>query len=128
MNAKIIVVAPVHTGLPRNRQGMITRVNEENDIYEIITLESPNGSLLKNVPMAYIRPADILCSGKNVGKKTAKDLLKDRLFRIPTYQRRYAWNKFDWNGLWNDLGKPNHSMGNVTVYEEEGRYIVIDGQ
>lgn len=97
----------------------------ENDTYDVMAL---SGKFSKKVPMKYLRSANVLCSGKNVGKRTAKTLLKGNLFRVPTFQRRYAWNDFDWNGLWEDLGKPGHSMGNICVYEEEGRLIVVDGQ
>ena len=55
-------------------------------------------------------------------------MLESTIYRIPTYQRRYAWGIEQWVQLLSDTRIPNHHMGQVTVYEVEGMYIVADGQ
>ena len=90
-----------------------------------ITIE---GKEYKEVPFAYMRPDTVLANGKNVGKKNAGDVLKGRKFRIPTYQRRYAWKEDNWKNQWRDLAKKDHRMGLLAVYEDGGDHIVVDGQ
>ena len=61
--------------------------------------------------------------------------LKDALFRVPDYQRGYAWEERQLKEFWEDLvsDRPTHYMGAVTVKrngELDGRplYDVVDGQ
>ncbi len=61
--------------------------------------------------------------------------LKDALFRVPDYQRGYAWEERQLKEFWEDLvsDRPTHYMGAVTVTrngELDGRprYDVVDGQ
>lgn len=114
-NARVAMIPPVWSGLPRDQSGTILRIYEETDSYDILL-----DSMVKvnNVPINFIRPDHILCHGKNVQRNTADQLLTLRKFKMPTYQRRYAWKEFEWGGLWEDIPKINHSMGAVNVYEE----------
>ena len=34
---------------------------------------------------------------------TLRDIFKDRIFRIPDFQRGYSWNKSQLEDLWEDL-------------------------
>lgn len=61
----------------------------------------------------------------------------DRCYRIPEYQRPYSWEREQCEKLWEDLrdfadsspGKQDqYFLGNIVLYEEDGRYCVVDGQ
>lgn len=68
-------------------------------------------------------------------------LLSSKLYEIPRNQRRYVWNKDNWDDLWSDLefivnnqqyGK-RHFLGSIVLREEDRvigiqRYTIIDGQ
>lgn len=68
-------------------------------------------------------------------------LLSNKLYEIPRNQRRYVWNKDNWEDLWSDLefivknqqyGK-RHFLGSIVLREEDKvigiqRYTIIDGQ
>ena len=68
-------------------------------------------------------------------------LLSNKLYEIPRNQRRYVWNKDNWEDLWSDLefivnnqqyGK-RHFLGSIVLREENRvigiqRYTIIDGQ
>ena len=118
------MIPPAHTGLPKDVSGTVLRIHENEDRYDIL-LDS--GVMLTQIPINFMRPDNILCSGKEVKKSNGRMLLSDRKYKIPTYQRRYAWQKRDWYGLWNDIPKPNHSMGAINVYTEGDRKVVCDG-
>lgn len=79
------------------------------------------------------------------GETTIKDLLEgDKLYVVPLYQRRYAWDREDWAQLWRavqrqyeyvttDTGTA-HFIGSVVIAHRQGfptdapNYDVIDGQ
>ena len=86
------------------------------------------GEMLKKIPISFIRPENILTSGKDVQAQDAAQLLRARKFKVPTYQRRYAWKLRDWEGIWRDVPKENHAMGTISVYKEDTRLMVCDGQ
>lgn len=75
-----------------------------------------------------MRPDTVLANAKNVGLKSAGELLKGKKFRVPTFQRRYAWKLSNWKSQWSDLAKKDHRMGTLAVYEDQGEHIVVDGQ
>ena len=75
-----------------------------------------------------MRPDTVLANAKNVGLKNAGELLKGKKFRVPTFQRRYAWKLSNWKSQWSDLAKKDHRMGTLAVYEDQGEHIVVDGQ
>jgi|GEM_PF-3330037 Uncharacterized conserved protein len=70
----------------------------------------------------------------------------DNQLLVPLWQRRYAWQRPQWEELWKDLlrvddaashGEPlNHFIGSVVLHAQEGsglpteahRYLVVDGQ
>ena len=53
--------------------------------------------------------------------KPLDSLFKEKLFRIPDYQRGYAWGREQWDAFWNDLitlpGSRSHYTGVVTLKE-----------
>ena len=58
-----------------------------------------------------------------------------RTYRVPPYQRDYAWTWQEWEDLWNDVvelrGEPDgrHYMGALVVQAHSDReFLVIDGQ
>ena len=58
-----------------------------------------------------------------------------RTYRVPPYQRDYAWTQQEWEDLWNDIvelrGEPDgrHYMGALVVQAHSDReFFVIDGQ
>ncbi len=58
-----------------------------------------------------------------------------KAYKVPPYQRDYAWMEAEWDDLWNDIlelrGKPDsrHYMGALVVQGETDReFVVIDGQ
>lgn len=76
---------------------------------------------------------------------TVKSLFEgDKLYVVPRYQRRYAWDRQDWEQLWRAVerqyraetaGKPgSHFIGSVVIAQrqsfptEASNYDVIDGQ
>lgn len=67
-------------------------------------------------------------------KKSLNALLavSGQQFRIPPYQRPYAWTAEQIDDLWSDLlehAEHGHFLGSiVTSYEDEDRPLVIDGQ
>ena len=91
------MIPPVWSGLPRGVSGCIIKRYEDIDTYDII-LDS--GLKVSNIPINFIRPDHILCTGKNVFKNNTQQLFDNRTFRMPTYQRRYAWKQSDWMGVW----------------------------
>ena len=61
----------------------------------------------------------------------------DRCYRIPEYQRPYSWEREQCEKLWEDLRdfadrnpsrQDQYFLGNIVLYEEDGRYCVVDGQ
>lgn len=86
--ARVAMIPPVWSGLPRDQSGMILRVYEESDTYDILLDSGPK---VQQVPINFIRPDHILCHGKNVQRNNGDELFTLRKFKMPTYQRRYAW-------------------------------------
>ena len=76
------MIPPVWTGLPRNISGQVLKIYEEDDSYDVI-LDS--GLKLEKIPINFMRPDNILCSGKNVKKLSAYEMLCDKKYKIPTY-------------------------------------------
>jgi hypothetical protein len=125
----ITLVAPASANLPRNATGFITKINPDGSFNLLMTLpDSTDPMPLTSIPHDYLRPFSILCESKSTSTLSAFKLLKSHSFALPTYQRRYAWRDDLWQGLWNDLEKPNHRMGTLVVYKKEGRMVVCDGQ
>lgn len=79
------------------------------------------------------------------GETTIKDLLEgDKLYVVPLYQRRYAWDRDDWAQLWRAVrrqydhemagGGTAHFIGSVVIAHRQGfptdapNFDVIDGQ
>ncbi len=64
--------------------------------------------------------------------ETLSELFNDKIFRIPDYQRGYAWGKLQINDFWSDLNNLDkdriHYTGMITVEHKENYYHVIDGQ
>lgn len=68
------------------------------------------------------------------------DLLNDKLFVIPENQRKYVWEKKNWEELFDDISliykeqMSNHFIGSIVLKSEKindgikNHYIVIDGQ
>ncbi len=56
------------------------------------------------------------------------------IYKIPPYQRDYAWKKEDWEDLWSDIVEiyqtgQKHYMGAIVIQDVGGKtYQVIDGQ
>jgi Protein of unknown function DUF262/Protein of unknown function (DUF1524) len=63
-------------------------------------------------------------------------VLKDEKFRVPIYQRSYAWDSAEIDDFWDDLkhaidsGEPDYFLGTLvlTPDEKSGRTTIIDGQ
>ncbi|MDQ7831498.1 MAG: DUF262 domain-containing protein, partial [Desulfovibrionaceae bacterium] len=60
-----------------------------------------------------------------------------KIYHIPEYQRPYSWEREHCEKLWEDLqsfvdSEPKASdkyfLGNIVLYEEDGKYCVVDGQ
>lgn len=60
-----------------------------------------------------------------------------RSYRVPRYQRNYAWDEEQWEILWEDIlfihegNEPFHFMGPLLFQEDEknpDRFLIIDGQ
>ena len=72
----------------------------------------------------------------NTGTASYLELIGNgRTYRVPPYQRDYAWTQQEWEDLWNDViemrGDPDgrHYMGALVVQTHGDReYFVIDGQ
>lgn len=64
--------------------------------------------------------------------ETLSELFNDKVFRIPDYQRGYAWGKQQINDFWSDLNNLDnsriHYTGMITVEKKDDYYNVIDGQ
>ena len=76
--------------------------------------------------------ADVL----DTGTTNYLDLIGNgKAYRVPPYQRDYAWTQQEWEDLWNDVvelrGEPagRHYMGALVVQARGDReFLVIDGQ
>lgn len=61
-------------------------------------------------------------------------LSNGRIYKIPPYQRNYAWKEKEWEDLWNDIvdvfdTNQKHYLGAIVIQEgDEKVYQVIDGQ
>ena len=72
----------------------------------------------------------------NTGTASYLELIGNgKTFRVPPYQRDYAWTQQEWEDLWNDVvelrGEPDsrHYMGALVVQTRGDRqFLVIDGQ
>jgi uncharacterized protein with ParB-like and HNH nuclease domain len=64
--------------------------------------------------------------------ETLSEIFNDKTFRIPDYQRGYAWSKNQIDDFWSDLQNLNsdrvHYTGMITVEKKENYFHVIDGQ
>ena len=64
--------------------------------------------------------------------ETLSELFNDKVFRIPDYQRGYAWGETQIEDFWSDLYNLDHDRihytGMITVEKENDVYQVIDGQ
>jgi len=64
--------------------------------------------------------------------ETLSELFNDKVFRIPDYQRGYAWEKTQIEDFWGDLYNLDndriHYTGMITVEKKNDIYQVIDGQ
>ena len=71
-------------------------------------------------------------------KKSIEQLFSDRgtKYRIPIYQRRYVWNKRNWEHLWDDIKEKvknikeeqEHFTGVIVIRDEENKLEIVDGQ
>lgn len=77
---------------------------------------------------------------------TLKEIFKDKIFRVPDFQRGYSWENDQLNDLWQDLdnikGEKKHYTGMITLeklkdFSEEDKWLsdkgfsnyhIIDGQ
>lgn len=76
--------------------------------------------------------------GFKATEKTIDKLFSDNIFEIPRNQRKYVWNKNNWNELLSDLelstkNSSFHFIGSLVLKEEQSinninRYSIIDGQ
>ena len=81
----------------------------------------------------------------NAVAKKISELFAGKVFRVPDYQRSYAWERKNWEDFWNDIREgletdTIHYLGTVTlkttgerIYHEESAtefevYEVVDGQ
>ena len=72
----------------------------------------------------------------NTGTTSYLELIGNgKTYRVPPYQRDYAWTQQEWEDLWNDVvelrGEPDgrHYMGALVVQTHGDReFLVIDGQ
>src|SRR5436190_17883772 len=62
-------------------------------------------------------------------------LLTSELYRVPIYQRSYAWDDADIDDFWEDLRRalsadsPDYFLGTVVLTpSDDGRVVIIDGQ
>ena len=90
--ARIHMIPPVWTGLPKDVSGTILKVHDD-DTYDVVT---DTDVQLTKIPINFMRSDKILCSGKNVASCDAKQMLTGRKYSIPTYQRKYSWKTRDW--------------------------------
>lgn len=66
--------------------------------------------------------------------KTINELFKNNKFKVPFYQRDYAWKKDEIDDLWNDLMdvfegyQDSHFFGQIVTYNGEDVQDLIDGQ
>ena len=86
-NARICMIPPVWTGLPRNVSGTIITVYEEDDTYDVVTdtTSTTKSISLSRIPINFMRAERILCSGKSVQSVDAQHILMGRKYAIPTY-------------------------------------------
>ena len=72
----------------------------------------------------------------NTGTTNYLELIGNgKTYRVPPYQRDYAWTEEEWEDLWNDIaelrGQPDgrHYLGALVVQARSDReLLVIDGQ
>ena len=72
----------------------------------------------------------------NTGTTSYLELIGNgKTYRVPPYQRDYAWTQQEWEDLWNDIGEQRvepdgrHYMGALVVQAHSDReFFVIDGQ
>lgn len=60
-------------------------------------------------------------------------IAESRLFRIPDFQRPYAWRRVQGEAFWNSLkdtasNSRRHYFGSVVFFEEDNSRVIIDGQ
>ncbi len=66
-------------------------------------------------------------------KKTLRDLLTQRLYQIPDYQRGYAWEERQWNHFIQDIDAlvddevKNHYTGTVVIYQPKDKPVMSYG-
>jgi len=86
-----------------------------------------------------IRSGEITMSRTNVLNTTTVNYLElignGKSYRVPPYQRDYAWTEEEWEDLWNDVldlrERPDarHYMGALVVKGDSDReFTIIDGQ
>ena len=72
-------------------------------------------------------------------QKTIRDLFNSQLYRIPRNQRKYVWNKDNWDDLYLDIeyvtkNELPHFIGSIVLLKDKEKvsglpsFTVIDGQ
>lgn len=73
----------------------------------------------------------------NTTNSTFRQLLGNGLsYRVPPFQRDYAWSEDEWDDLWQDIlgmfeeeGDPSHYMGYLVLQSSDSKqFDIIDGQ
>ncbi len=85
----VSIKAPAHAGLPRNGRAVVEGKPAQG-FYDIAVVE---GKRYCDVPHYYLRPDNILIHGEVVKMKSLREVLTSDMYRMPTYQRRYAWEE-----------------------------------
>lgn len=140
---KLVLAAPVHTGLPSGGNVVVRRVRYDDMIatwvYDVMIYGGgKHGSDVR--PVDGVREGWLRHEGRIATAKVCAPLAFSALARlaprmlVPLYQRRYCWDELHWQKLWSDvvssppaLGQ-SHSIGRVTIARESRAIVLIDGQ
>merc|ERR1712232_1405371 len=82
----------------------------------------------------WLQRGGVLAQSQNVNFLTVRNTLKAcKVYRIPTFQRRYCWAEFQWRRLWQSIEKVrdnaqmnNHSMERLMLLQrKDGSRLVL---
>lgn len=150
---KLVLAAPVHTGLPNGAAAMVISLHPFERVsgwcYGVTLMGcGADGSgiqFVKSVRETWLRTEGRIATAKSCSAMSFGAFMRlAPQMIVPLFQRRYCWGEPHWRQLWRDIVSPRHlvsasnphAIGRVVIAREVGgtganrreALVLIDGQ